>query len=241
MLIFNHKSKDMAPYLVYTNENEFILEPEDILNKADIDHIHDASDITSGQFDAARIPDLDAAKITSGQFDAARIPDLDAAKITSGTLGTARIPDLNASKIASGTLESARLPIAGTDDIGAVKVDNSPGVANPLHVSATGELYYDYSVIGLRKIQAGNVASAAIGELAAGTHIDVQVSFDETFASTPFVFAMVVTSSNGTDAGMLLATAFNASTTGFTMRVYNSGSSAKSPTVRWFAIEIETV
>jgi hypothetical protein len=47
----------------------------------------DAAKITTGTFDAARIPNLDAGKITTGTFDAARIPNLDAGKITTGTLG----------------------------------------------------------------------------------------------------------------------------------------------------------
>ncbi len=53
-------------------------------------HTHGTSDITSGTFDAARIPSLDASKITSGSFDAARIPNLDAGKITTGSLSVAR-------------------------------------------------------------------------------------------------------------------------------------------------------
>ncbi len=66
--------------------------------------------VTSGTFDAARIPSLAAGKITSGTFDAARIPNLAAGKITSGTLGADRIPGLAASKITSGTFADARLP-----------------------------------------------------------------------------------------------------------------------------------
>jgi hypothetical protein len=33
-----------------------------------------ASDVTTGQFDAGRIPDLNTSKVTSGQFDTARLP-----------------------------------------------------------------------------------------------------------------------------------------------------------------------
>lgn len=47
---------------------------------------HPASAITSGTFDAARIPSLDAAKITTGTFSATQIPSLDGAKITTGTI-----------------------------------------------------------------------------------------------------------------------------------------------------------
>ena len=53
-------------------------------------HTHAAGNITSGTFDAARIPSLDASKIGSGTFAAARIPSLDASKIGSGTLSVAR-------------------------------------------------------------------------------------------------------------------------------------------------------
>lgn len=35
MLIFEHKSKDIAPYLVYTNDDNFILDKDDIGNGAD--------------------------------------------------------------------------------------------------------------------------------------------------------------------------------------------------------------
>jgi len=41
----------------------------------------DASIITSGVFDVARIPGLDASKIVSGVFDVARIPDIPRSKI----------------------------------------------------------------------------------------------------------------------------------------------------------------
>lgn len=55
------------------------------------DHEHNAADITSGELDAARIPNLDASKIATGTLDAARIPNLDASKIATGTMSTARL------------------------------------------------------------------------------------------------------------------------------------------------------
>ena len=42
--------------------------------KAPLVHTHSASDVTSGTFNIARIPNLDASKITSGTIDIARLP-----------------------------------------------------------------------------------------------------------------------------------------------------------------------
>ena len=53
-------------------------------------HTHAASDVTSGTFATARIPNLAASKINSGTFDAARIPNLAASKINSGQVAIAQ-------------------------------------------------------------------------------------------------------------------------------------------------------
>lgn len=67
-----------------------------------------ASQIGSGTFNVARIPDLDAAKVATGTFDAARIPNLDASKVNSGTFNADRIPVLDAAKVGTGTVPLAR-------------------------------------------------------------------------------------------------------------------------------------
>ena len=81
-------------------------------------HAHAAADVTSGVFDAARIPTLDAAKIGSGTLAAARIPGLDASKITSGTIDASRLPvqsgGLVATDIASLSAPQQALIVEGT-------------------------------------------------------------------------------------------------------------------------------
>ena len=97
----------------------------------------DASDITSGTLDSARIPNLPASKITSGTLGVDRIPslpttkitsgagpfasgvipDLDASKITTGKFGVDRLPDLDASKITTGKFGVDRLPDLWRNDL----------------------------------------------------------------------------------------------------------------------------
>jgi hypothetical protein len=82
-----------------------------------------ATNVSSGTLDAARIPSLNASKITAGTLDAARIPSLNASKITAGTLDAARIPNLNASKITAGALDAARIPSLNASKITAGTLD----------------------------------------------------------------------------------------------------------------------
>ena len=71
-----------------------------ITSKAALSHTHDASQISSGTLDTARIPNLDASKITSGVFSADRIPQISALSISAGNIDVSRMP-------ASGTWASS--------------------------------------------------------------------------------------------------------------------------------------
>ena len=66
----------------------------------------DANDITSGTFNAERIPALPTSKITSGTFNALRIPTL---PNLIGTLTDAKIPDVNTLSY-SATFANAQIP-----------------------------------------------------------------------------------------------------------------------------------
>ena len=135
--------KEIADILGSSQESGTVLKRiSDLeIGKAPAQHVHSASQITSGElsadripglpaskiasgtFSVARIPGLPASLIVSGTFSAARIPDLSATKITSDTFSAARIPGLPASKITSGTIDAARLPSATASERGAVTVD----------------------------------------------------------------------------------------------------------------------
>ena len=54
-----------------------------------------------------------ASQVTSGIFVDARIPNLNASKTTAGTFSVARIPDINASKIIAGAFRSGAWTVLG--------------------------------------------------------------------------------------------------------------------------------
>ena len=78
-------------------------------------HSHAATDVTSGVFDAARIPSLAASKITSGTFDAARIPSLAASKISAGTFAGAVVANSSGQDAATSLLRNSKLLSAETN------------------------------------------------------------------------------------------------------------------------------
>ena len=78
-------------------------------------HSHEATDVTSGVFDEARIPNLAASKITSGVFDVARIPSLAASKIAAGTFAGQVVANSSGQDAATSLLRNSKLASSETD------------------------------------------------------------------------------------------------------------------------------
>ena len=79
------------------------------------------SGLMSGDTDLTinvNLENITASNVVSGIFDVARIPDLSANKITTDTLGTARIPDLSATYV---NLSDFQTEVAGCVDFTAFK------------------------------------------------------------------------------------------------------------------------
>ena len=156
----------------------------------------DAGQVTSGTFNADRIPnipvgkipDLGAAKITSGTFSATQIPDLSADKITSDTFSVNRIPNLGAAKITSGTFSDSLLPnipVGKIPDLNASKItagtldpDRLPSSFSP---SSIPDLSADKITSGtlnanrLPTIPVGKIPNLSASKITSGTFSATQI------------------------------------------------------------------
>ena len=75
-----------------------------------------------------------------------------------------------------------------------------------------------------------------IGTVAANTCTDVPVSFSKTFEEIPTVMLTIRSSSTAGGMGRTMASAINATTTGFTLRFFNGDSSDRTPYCQWLAV-----
>lgn len=86
----------------------------------------------------------------------------------------------------------------------------------------------------LANIECGRVSN--LGEVSSNSTKDATITFTSTFSSTPTVVACLESSSTGYGMGRLTCAVLSVSTTGFTVRVFNADTSARSPYIQWIAI-----
>src|SRR5690606_18416947 len=107
-----------------------------------------ASNISSGTLNDARIPNLNASKGTAGTFHVDRIPALPASKVTSGTFSADRIPSLDASILGSGTVPAARL--SGNYSFGSLTLSGGLTTGGDIQVDSNNITIQSDSIKNLR-------------------------------------------------------------------------------------------
>lgn len=82
-------------------------------------------------------------------------------------------------------------------------------------------------------IQGGYVAAQTV---AGNSYTDIPVTFQKKYSSPPAVVACVSSGSTDGAIGSIAVSVNGPTETGFTLRVFNAGSSARQPGIRWIAI-----
>lgn len=159
---------------------------------------HPAAAITSGTFNADRIPSLDASKTGSGIFDVARIPDIDYRKVTVDG-GDNIITWANGSyapktgstvyaPLAGGFTFAGGVGIAGDLSMGASmyngQVYNQTNTGRAVYVASNGLFGIGSSSERFKKnIKDANLDTAAILQIAV-KHFNYKKSFDQDDTTT---------------------------------------------------------
>ena len=85
------------------------------------------------------------------------------------------------------------------------------------------------------QMQAGNIDATSVS---ANSYKDVSVTFSPAMSGTPIVVCSVVSTSTAGAIGSITAAVTSTSTTGFTCRIFNAGSTARTPSVNWIAMNV---
>ena len=86
----------------------------------------------------------------------------------------------------------------------------------------------------LSDMQCGRITT--LGEVSSNNKKDVTVTFAKAFSKVPNVTACLESSSTAYGFGRMTCGVLSVSTTGFTVRVFNADTSARSPYIQWIAI-----
>lgn len=105
-------------------------------------------------------------------------------------------------------------------------------------VQQSTKMTIDSIIDRLDKIQFAR-GTTSLGNVAANSYVDRNVSFGKTFTSAPTVVVALQSTSTSPTMGAIDVCPINITTTGFTIRVFNSTSSQRSPAATWIATNID--
>ena len=155
----------------------------------------DALNITTGQLDPARIPNLSANKITSGTISGDLTVTgtisgkVDALNITTGQLDPARIPNLSANKITSGTIDGDLI-------VNGITQFTSDLIVGDLIISGAAQFAGNSIVTGAIKLGYENVISDLGSPLMSGFYTNFGQEGRIGELPDPYDWTHLITASN---------------------------------------------
>lgn len=109
-------------------------------------------------------------------------------------------------------------------------------IGNGVYRSPSNALTVDWNgKIQTPQMQAGNIAATSVS---ANSYTNVSVTFSPAMSGTPIVVCGVVSTSTAGAIGSITSAVTSTSTTGFTCRIFNAGSTTRTPSVNWIALNI---
>ena len=141
-----------------------------------------------------------------------------------------------------GKYNAATVAGSGTDadpyiysDVGNYAFIIGNGTANTT-AARSNALTVDWNgKIQTSQMQAGTIAATSVS---ANSYTDVSVTFSSEMSDVPIVVCSVVSTSTAGAIGSITSAVASTSTTGFTCRIFNAGSTARTPAVNWIALNI---
>ena len=75
----------------------------------------------------------------------------------------------------------------------------------------------------------------SLGQIAAGAYVDFTITFDRPMKGKPTVVCSLLSTSTAAALGSFTASAIDATASGFTCRVFNNATSARTPALSYIA------
>lgn len=113
------------------------------------EHFHTANDIISGVLQPSMVPSLDASKLSSGVLDAARIPVIGDAKL-SGTVSVSKLPFIPTTLL-TGTIPLSAFALSSIPSTALLDIQNDPRLSSNL-LAKTGPAQNVFGPVNFKNV-----------------------------------------------------------------------------------------